>query len=67
MNQKNKKSNSKLLRRFLPYYKKHLPVMIFDLLCAALTTLCELVLPMIVREITGRATEDISIQSLYLL
>ncbi len=55
-----KKSNSKLIRCFLPYYKKHLPVMIFDLVCAALTTLCELILPMIVREITGRATEDIA-------
>ena len=60
MKKKEKKSNGKLLRRFLPYYKKHLPTMIFDLFCAALTTLCELVLPMIVREITGRATEDIS-------
>ena len=34
--------------------------MISDLLCAALTTVCELVLPMIVREITGIATEDIA-------
>lgn len=49
-----------LLRRFLPYYKRHLPIMIFDLACAALTTVCELVLPMIVREITGRATDDIA-------
>ena len=60
MKKNEKKSNRKLLRRFLPYYKKHLPTMIFDLVCAALTTLCELVLPMIVREITGRATEDIA-------
>ncbi len=29
-----------------------------DLLCASLTTVCELVLPMIVREITNRATSD---------
>ena len=54
------KTQKNLLRRFLPYYRRHLPVMISDLLCAGLTTLCELVLPMIVREITGRATEDIS-------
>ncbi len=60
MKKKKEKSNGSLIRRFLPYYKKHLPVMTFDLICAALTTLCELVLPMIVREITGRATEDIS-------
>ena len=55
-NQKIKKSG--LIRRFLPYYKRHLPVMITDLLCAALTTVCELVLPMIVRMITGAATGE---------
>ena len=55
-----KASNGVLLRRFLPYYKRHLPAMIFDLFCAGLTTVCELVLPMIVREITGRATDDIA-------
>ena len=47
-----------LLGRFLPYYKRHLPVMLCDLLCAGLTTICELVLPMIVREITGAATGE---------
>ena len=58
---KNKsKTQKNLLRRFLPYYRRHLPVMISDLLCAGLTTICELVLPMIVREITGAATENIA-------
>ena len=33
--------------------------MVFDLFCAALTTVCELVLPMIVRSITNGATTDI--------
>ena len=47
---------SVLIKRFLPYFKKYLPILIFDLCCAALTTLCELVLPMIVRAITDRAT-----------
>ena len=60
MTKKDKKSNGRLIRRFLPYYKRHLPTMFFDLVCAALTTVCEIVLPMIVREITGRATEDIA-------
>lgn len=60
MKKNEKKSNGKLIRRFLPYYKRHLPTMFFDLFCAALTTLCELVLPMIVREITGRATTDLA-------
>ena len=45
-----------LIRRFLPYYRPYLPTLLFDLFCAAMTTVCELALPMIVREITGRAT-----------
>lgn len=48
----------KLIRRFAPYYKPYLGVLALDLFCAALTTVCELVLPMIVREITQRATEN---------
>ncbi len=55
-----KKKQKGLLRGFLPYYRRHLPVMISDLFCAALTTVCELVLPMIVRKITGVATENIA-------
>lgn len=51
-----KKKKKQLLRRFLPYYKKYWATMLFDLFCAALTTLCELVLPMLVREITGAAS-----------
>lgn len=51
---------TRLIKRFLPYYKNYKAVLIFDLFCAALTTVCELVLPMIVREITGRATENIA-------
>ena len=43
----------------MPYYKKYTGVMCFDLFCAALTTICELVLPMMVREITNRATQNL--------
>lgn len=50
------KKNS-LLRRFLPYYKPYIPTLIFDLLCACATTVCELMFPLIVKEITGRATD----------
>lgn len=50
---------SKLLKRFAPYYKPYIGILLFDLLCAALTTVCELVLPMIVREITNRATASL--------
>ena len=45
-----------LVRRFLPYYRKYWKTMVFDLLCASLTSAAELALPMIVRQITGRAT-----------
>ena len=47
-------------KMFIPYYKKHKWVLISDLLCASLTTLCELVLPMIVREITDAATQGLA-------
>ncbi len=47
-----------LLRRFLPYFGRHKKTVAFDLFCALLTTLCELVLPMIVSEITHRGEVD---------
>ncbi len=55
-----KKQKPKLLKRFLPYYKNYTKTLILDLLCAALTTICELVLPLIARQITGYATTDIA-------
>ena len=55
--EKNKKNSFGLIKKFLPYYKKYKWILFLDLLCASLTTVCELVLPMIVREITGVATE----------
>ncbi len=59
MKQKTKKKGTLyLLRRFLPYYKKYKWIMVLDLFCAALTTLCELVLPMLVRRITDAATSE---------
>lgn len=51
---------SELLRRFIHYYKPHIGVVILDLLCASLTTVCELVLPMILRYITNTGVEDIA-------
>ena len=41
-----------LIARFAPYYRPYLRVLFFDLACAALTTVCELVLPLIIRRIT---------------
>ncbi|MDD3335197.1 MAG: ABC transporter ATP-binding protein [Eubacteriales bacterium] len=51
---------SVLIRRFLPYYRKYRWIVVLDLICAALTTLCDLVLPLIVRNITGMATENMA-------
>lgn len=47
-----------LIKRFLPYYSKHKGVVIIDLVCAILTTLCELVLPVILRNITNTGVSD---------
>ncbi len=55
-----KTSTILLLKRFLPYYKSHWKTLVFDLFCAALTTVCELVLPLIVKFITGAAIDDIA-------
>lgn len=49
-----------LKKHFIPYFKKHKAVLVLDLFCALLTTGCEIVLPMIIREITSVATTDIS-------
>ena len=48
----NKTSNIKI---FSKYYKPYILIIIFDLICACLSTVCELALPMIIREITNIA------------
>ena len=52
-----KKDNKKLdtFLSFTKYFKPYVAVIILDLLCASLSTVCELVLPMIVRYITNTA------------
>lgn len=49
-----------LIKRFLPYYRPHIKTLVFDLFCAMLTTVCELVLPLLIRSITNTATEDLT-------
>lgn len=55
-----KEKKKGLLRRFLPYYKKYGWIVFIDLLFASLTTVCEIVLPLLVKEITERAMNDIA-------
>jgi len=51
---------SQLLKRFMPYYKKYWKTMAFDLVCASLTTVCELVLPLILRYITNQGVNNLA-------
>ncbi len=51
---------TRLLGRFLPYYKPYKKIMFFDLFCAALTIICEMVLPLILRYITNQGMEDLA-------
>ena len=50
-----------LLRRFWPYLKPYRRILFFDLFCAALTTLCDMVLPQIMRFLTNTAVTDASL------
>lgn len=47
-----------LFARFSPYFKPYWRTLVFDLFCAGMTTVCELVLPMILRYITNIAMAD---------
>ncbi len=53
-------TSGELLRRFLPYFKKYKRTLFMDLFCAALTTICELVLPLIMRYITNEGLRDLA-------
>ena len=51
--------NRRMLKKLLPYYKKYSGLFALDMFCSALTTVCEIALPLIVRQITDRAAHDI--------
>ncbi len=57
MNNDKKYKTSVLLKRFIPYYKNNIGTVILDLICAALTTVCEIILPLIMRNITNSAVD----------
>ena len=52
-----KKGTAGVIRRYLPYLLKYKKIMLFDLLCAALTTVCDIVLPQIIRQLTNAAVD----------
>ncbi len=49
-----------LLKRFIPYFKKYKWILVLDLICASLTTVCELVFPMLVRYITDMGINNLA-------
>lgn len=53
-------SIKELIARIFPYFKPYKSTLFFDLFCAALTTVCEMVLPMIIRKITNTAIADVA-------
>ncbi|UYO64693.1 ABC transporter ATP-binding protein/permease [Acetobacterium wieringae] len=53
-------TNTQLIKRFIPYYQKYKWILLLDLFCATLTTVCDLVLPLIVRFITNTAINDLA-------
>ena len=55
VNPKRKYSSLQLIKRFMPYFSKYKHMIAFDLFCAALTTLCDILLPVIMRRITNSA------------
>ena len=56
-------STPALLRRFAPYFKPYVGIFCLDLFCAGLTSLCEIVLPLLVRYLAQLGMEDISLLS----
>ena len=51
-------STKELLKRFVPYLWKYKRILFMDLFCAFLTTLCDIVLPRIMSQLTNTAMYD---------
>ncbi len=58
--EKRKRKTSELIGRFAPYYKRYINIMVMDLFCASLTTICEMVLPLILRYITNQGIQNLA-------
>ncbi len=52
---------------FIPYYKPYILLIVIDLLCAVFSTVCELILPLIVRHITDTAINTPALLTLELV
>ena len=49
------------------YFKPYRGTLLIDLFCAALTTVCEIVLPLLIRRITNTALESIALLSVKMI
>ena len=56
-----RRSTKELLLRFIPYYKDYQRIFYLDLFAAALTTVCELILPLILRYLTNLGVENVNL------
>lgn len=54
-------TTKELIRRFIPYFKPYYKTLFIDLFCAGLTSVCEIILPLIIRQITNTAMQDVAL------
>lgn len=54
-------TTKELIRRFIPYFKPYYKTLLTDLFCAGLTSVCEIILPLIIRQITNTAMQDVAL------
>ena len=57
---KRRHSTYYLIKRFAPYFVKYKWIVFLDLFCAAFSTMCDLVLPLLLRKLTSTAQNDIA-------
>jgi len=53
-------SGKRTLLRFIPYYKPHIGMLTLDMLCSAFLVVCDIILPIIVGQLTDMAVSDLS-------
>lgn len=54
-------TTKELIKRFIPYFKPYYKTLFIDLFCAGLTSVCEIILPLIIRQITNIAMQDVAL------
>ena len=64
---KSVKETISLIKKFFPYFKRHIPTLLLVLVCTGICAGCEVYLPIIVRNITNVATDDLGDLTLELI